>query len=179
MAVWEETSNCCLIDQFYTLPWRPGKDYVIGWEGNYSNYSLNSSGENTAMNRVPTYVFFMWSTGPQNFEFCEIIKSIWKLCGLEVPERTKHVSFQIFNLKLWRPSWRHNVAGSKLINISASKIMCVTPRRAQAGAMCATHTVQEQFYMCLQSTYHSITHILSTMATTAYIERLKIWGKTP
>ena len=44
--------------------------------------------------------FLTWSTGPRNFQFCKIIESIWKRCGPEVPEWTKHESFQIFKLKL-------------------------------------------------------------------------------
>ena len=39
-----------------------------------------------------------------------------KLCGCEVPERTKHVvvSFRFLSLKLWHPGGCHNVAGSKI-----------------------------------------------------------------
>ena len=34
----------------------------------------------TKLSRVHAQDFFMWSTGPGNFEFCKIIQTIWNLC---------------------------------------------------------------------------------------------------
>ena len=47
--------------------------------------------------------YMVFSHGPLDlriFNFVKIIGSIWKLYGPELPERTKHVSFNIFKLKM-------------------------------------------------------------------------------
>ena len=49
----------------------------------------------------PLHVFFTGSNEPQNFDFCEIIESIWKLCGPIVYLKEQNtLSFQIFKLKI-------------------------------------------------------------------------------
>ena len=68
------------------------------------------------------FFFFMWSTGPQNVEFCKIIQSIWELCDPEtmnstsISKNTWHMyCVTIFNLKTMASyGGRHNVAGRKI-----------------------------------------------------------------
>ena len=67
--------------------------------------------------------FITWFSRPWNLEFSQILKSIRKLCGLEVPGRAKHLKFLDFQAKkLW-----HLLSGAgDKINMSRSAKSCTS-----------------------------------------------------
>ena len=79
----------------------------------------------TLQSGFPRKVSFTWSTGPQNFEFCELIDSIWKLCGSEVPGRH---NTQVFRFSIASMTPRRALSGNPALNGPGVRVLWVVNR---------------------------------------------------